>query len=720
MRWHLYWPRYNVNGYPCDPLDLTSGQTAYYSEVKTYPSICIGPKPGYYGPGAFPAFSFVVRTKDGAPNSDPPQYSPGPIATDWQTAGGTPSSDSPSGNTYGDGLKLPLQLPLTNQTAKIRGRIKEFMTPTGRGHLSYDIWLCQTATQIKGHPQSSMTHELMIPMRFWGGYGRFGNRNPGWYIGDVTIDGVLYHVYATKDSPVSDVNGTVDGHGDVTSGANNWYSGLRYNFGGLDPVNGFINEETGQPRIGWKLIVFEFDAPNGTGGQLDVASHPVDANGYHNIDLSKFTAYLAGKLDSRGVPFIRNAEYLTSIELGIEKVWGECDIAAYDFKMLPSTSIATMPALPTYSNTAPTNHLPVNQSFPSGTAFAFVHSAGNQIWVVDKDNDVLTTTVSVPAASGVFNVTAGSGATVTGNGTGNVQLVGTPAAINAALNGMTYTYAGTGSVTLTIATNDGTAATVTNTMTLTAQSANNSPALLATQFGSPNNNGGIWLENILSDMSTDPTTRTAPTSWTGGIARWYNHGAANGHDFIEANSAQNPLIGTDSNGKGWVQIYVGEQVTGAGGSTTGFYACFVADWQSYYGTLFSDQDVAYHGVRLYQSADYGQWVFSAGNGTTYKTVTLSNGLALYTTGIGKVVVECWFDGTNLNLRVNKGTVATAAMGSTTITAGNANMEFNANWANADCGSNNSYGGVILRNYVPSSSDRDAYASYFGAKANLTI
>jgi hypothetical protein len=60
------------------------------------------------------------------------------------------------------------------------------------------------------------------------------------------------------------------------------------------------------------------------------------------------------------------------------------------------------------------------------------------------------------------------------------------------------------------------------------------------------------------------------------------------------------------------------------------------------------------------------------------------------------------------------------MGSTTITAGNANMEFNANWANADCGSNNSYGGVILRNYVPSSSDRDAYASYFGAKANLTI
>ena len=39
----------------------------------------------------------------------------------------------------------------------------------------------------------------MIPLDYWGNYGAHpGNRNPQWYDHDATINGKLYHVYATK------------------------------------------------------------------------------------------------------------------------------------------------------------------------------------------------------------------------------------------------------------------------------------------------------------------------------------------------------------------------------------------------------------------------------------------------------------------------------------------------------------------------------------------
>jgi hypothetical protein len=701
VRWHLYWPQFNSLGHA---VDFNNN----YSEVKTFPSLCIGPKPGYFGTGIYPAFSFIVKDKSGQPYSVPPQFTPTPIVNDWQNAGGAPVLDSPSGGTYGDGLKLPLKLPLTNQTCLIRGRYKEYMTPTGRGHLSFDIWQTQTQAQIKGHPQSSLTHEIMIPLRYWGGYGKFGNRNPSWYIKDVTIDGVLYHMYATKDNPKNDVTGVVDGNGAV-----GYYPGLRYNFGGLDTVNHYTNEETGQDRIGWKLIVFEFD---GGAGNPDLAAHPLDSNGYFNLDYSKFVAVLATTLDSRGVPFIQNTEYLQSIELGVESVWGENDIAVYDFKVLPSPNVVTMPALPTYTNTAPTNHVPGSQNVSSGVAFSFGHATGNQIWVVDKDNDRLTVTVSVPAASGTLSVVAGSGATVTGNGTLSVQLVGTPGQVNAALDGMTYTFTGSGTITLTIATSDGVAATATNTVSLVVTSASNAPTLMQTQFTA--GNGGIWLENLLADMLDGSSS--VPAAWTGTISKWKNHGAANGHDFTETVSTAYPNLGTDAGGKNYVNGYSGNTMASVGGSTTGFYACFVVDWQSYYGTLISDQDVANHGIRLYQSADLGQWVFACGKGTATVTAAVSNGLAQFAQGIGKCVIEAWFDGTNLNIRMNKGTAGTAALGVTTITAGNANMELFANWSNTDTMTGNTYAGVVFKNYVPPSGDRDTIATYFGAKAGLTI
>ena len=57
--------------------------------------------------------------------------------------------------------------------------------------------------------------------------------------------------------------------------------------------------------------------------------------------------------------------------------------------------------------------------------------------VNDIDSNSLTTFVFVD--HGIVNVTTGTGATITNNGTGLVRIVGTVAQTNASLAGLTYT-----------------------------------------------------------------------------------------------------------------------------------------------------------------------------------------------------------------------------------------------------------------------------------------
>jgi hypothetical protein len=327
-RWQIRWPFVNSVGH-------TIAGNTNYSEVKAYPSVLYGKKPGFLGSSMWPAFSVVNRKSDNGVEPVPnPSYTPGNIAGDWQPQGGTVDQTFPSGGTPGTGTSvMPLLLPLTGKTCKIRFKYKEYAPPTGSGHLSFDIFLTQTSAQLQGFAQSSITHEIMIPIRYWGtpGYGSYPNRNPAWYDHDVTIDGVLYHVYCAKRLNRNDATGVFD-----TNGGVGYYPGLRYNFGGLDPVHNFINEETGVARLGWKFIVFEPDTDH----------HQVDGNGFVNLDISKFLAHLAATTDERGTAFIRNTEYLQSIELGIEPVVGTADIAPYFYKVLASNSVVAMPPEP--------------------------------------------------------------------------------------------------------------------------------------------------------------------------------------------------------------------------------------------------------------------------------------------------------------------------------------------------------------------------------------
>ncbi|MGZ5272070.1 MAG: hypothetical protein ACXWC6_15775 [Ramlibacter sp.] len=240
------------------------------TEVKGYPAALYGRKPGY---------ASTSNLVDGLPVKLPD---------------GSTLQQSPSGFTPGN--IFPMQLPLASLKAKVA--FQHNATPTGQGHLTFDIWLQSNPKQDSGWANSSITHEIMIPLTNWGNYGGHnvpGGRNPAWYDHDATIAGKLYHVYITKDS---------DGCS-------------RYNFGSLNGAYG---------KTGWKMIAFVPD-------QMPVAAG--------ELDLAAFINYLSTRKDACGSPWALGNEYLVSAELGVEPVVGTGDITVYNYKISKTSTIGT-------------------------------------------------------------------------------------------------------------------------------------------------------------------------------------------------------------------------------------------------------------------------------------------------------------------------------------------------------------------------------------------
>jgi len=219
------------------------------NEIKSFPSIVSGRKPGWYN----------SWTKPGG--------------LDVLLPGGGYSQTYPSGAT--PGTFLPLQLPLAS--LKTSFDYRHLTPPTGRGHLAYDIFLQNTPAQASGFG-ANITHEIIIPLDYWGGYGQYPTRNPAWYDHDVTIDGILFHVYAAKGA---------DGV-------------LRADFNG-----------------GWKFIVFEPDRPIPPG----------------TLDLAKFVNYVTTRRDAAGTPWAWGTEYAVSVELGVEPEEGVGDIQVSNYRV---------------------------------------------------------------------------------------------------------------------------------------------------------------------------------------------------------------------------------------------------------------------------------------------------------------------------------------------------------------------------------------------------
>jgi hypothetical protein len=268
------------------------------TEVKGYPALIDGRKPGYYGPANKPAWDKNILLPDGAD---------------------TVSTASPSGPT--PGTDLPDQLPISS--LRSRFKVQKNVDPTGVGHLVFDIWLQQNAAQDFGFSAASITHEIMIPIFNWGNYGGHNslpnNSNPAWYDHDVTIGGILWHVYAAKDQGVNPVTGAWDFAGPGPGGV---YPGVQYNFSAGTLNGSYTNEETSAGRIGWKFIKFIPDMPLAPG-----------IDGYYDIPLADLLNYLSTLEDSRGVPWVQGTEYLSSVECGVEPVSGTGDLTLYNYRV---------------------------------------------------------------------------------------------------------------------------------------------------------------------------------------------------------------------------------------------------------------------------------------------------------------------------------------------------------------------------------------------------
>ena len=107
-------------------------------------------------------------------------------------------------------------------------------------------------------------------------------------------------------------------------------------------------------------------------------------------------------------------------------------------------------------NDPPVNGVPAAQSTNEDTARVFSTANNNALSVSDVDGGTLSTTVAV--TNGTLTAVAFAGATITNNGSGSVTITGTAAAINGALNGLSFapTADYNGGATLTLTTTDGT------------------------------------------------------------------------------------------------------------------------------------------------------------------------------------------------------------------------------------------------------------------------
>lgn len=294
------------------------------TEVKGYPAVLSGRKPGFY------SSDYLVA-------GQPIRFLDGSLS---QTA--------PSGAT--PGTFMPMQLPIPALTAKFSR--SDVTPPTGQGQLTFDIWLQSEPGQDHGFSNSSITHEVMIPLDNWGNYGKYpSDRNPAWYDHDAVINGRLFHVYCSKGS---------DGV-------------LRYDFGGLNGHYG---------RTGWKFIVFQPDAPIAPG----------------EIDLAAFVNYLHTRQDAAGTPWSQGNEYLVSVELGVEPVVGTGDLVVYDYKVSPTPPSGTTPP----SGATPTLIQAENGVLSGSGVHVNTDPSDGSVYVGPFSNDGDRATVSFT------NVTAGT------------------------------------------------------------------------------------------------------------------------------------------------------------------------------------------------------------------------------------------------------------------------------------------------------------------------
>jgi hypothetical protein len=158
----------------------------------------------------------------------------------------------------------------------------------------------------------------------------------------------------------------------------------------------------------------------------------------------------------------------------------------------PSANTFTFNLTSTTDNDAPINHLPVSQAVDEDGTLVFTPGSGNPISVTDPDAGLNELTVTLSVEHGVLSLSGTAGLTFSGAGDGTsdatMTFSGMQSAINAALNGLTYTPTGdyNGPDTLSIDTSDngntgaGGVKTATNALAITVDPVNDQPVVTPT------------------------------------------------------------------------------------------------------------------------------------------------------------------------------------------------------------------------------------------------
>ncbi|WP_178090656.1 type I secretion C-terminal target domain-containing protein, partial [Pseudomonas sp. SJZ079] len=143
-----------------------------------------------------------------------------------------------------------------------------------------------------------------------------------------------------------------------------------------------------------------------------------------------------------------------------------------------SSTTATLAITINGANDAPVNIVPGIQNTAEDVSRVFNNTNGNALSVSDVDGGTLTTTVAV--THGVLTALAFAGATISNNGSASVTISGSAAAINGALNGLTYKPTGdySGTAQLSMSTSDGTASDV-DTVTINVTPVADVPTVFA-------------------------------------------------------------------------------------------------------------------------------------------------------------------------------------------------------------------------------------------------
>jgi hypothetical protein len=244
---------------PCGPASNC------YQEIKTYASAVFGAKPGWANDANMPG-GFKVRL--------------------W------PRAEYSYARTKTPGSFLPLHANGALPPIYSSFSYRHLVAPDGKGQLSYDIWLQNTPAQCHGfNVCHELTHEIMIPVTYWGGYGRCGTRNEPWKV---------------KDSKGVQKVVRIEGR--------DWCLYLNRHMGGSwDPVKQAASG-------GWTFVVFE-------------PVEPLAPETVHRLNLSSFVNFLATQTDAHGQKWAARTEHLVSVELGVEVQFGVGDTEVTNYRV---------------------------------------------------------------------------------------------------------------------------------------------------------------------------------------------------------------------------------------------------------------------------------------------------------------------------------------------------------------------------------------------------